>query len=90
MANLKDTIKGLECCLEDNTNECGWQDGDNINCPYNTNTDGCTGRMMADALAALKDMKDCVNELCRMCGLYQNQHKGACDDCRWLPVRRGW
>ena len=35
-------------------------------------------------------LKDCVNELCLRCGSYNEEHKGACDGCRWLKPRRGW
>ena len=41
-------------------------------------------------LALLKDYKTCVNELCLQCGHYKQEHEGACADCRWLTVRRGW
>ena len=34
--------------------------------------------------------RDCVNELCLMCGKYHDEHEGACDGCRWLMPRRGW
>ena len=36
------------------------------------------------------DYHDCLNELCLKCGRYSEEHKGACDDCRWLKPRRGW
>ena len=36
------------------------------------------------------DFHDCVNELCLKCGSYRNEHKGACNGCRWLTKRRGW
>ena len=36
------------------------------------------------------DYHDCLNELCLKCGNYQQEHKGACDGCRWLKPRRGW
>ena len=36
------------------------------------------------------ELKDCVNELCRMCGRYRREHEGACDGCRWLKLRGGW
>ena len=35
------------------------------------------------------ELHDCANELCLMCGAYKREHEGACDDCRWLPVRKG-
>ncbi|MBR3334328.1 MAG: hypothetical protein IKG23_08580 [Clostridia bacterium] len=35
-------------------------------------------------------LKDCVNELCLKCGKYHEEHRGACDGCRWLKPRRGW
>lgn len=34
-------------------------------------------------------LKDCVNELCLKCGYYREEHRGACDGCRWKPVRHG-
>ena len=36
------------------------------------------------------ELHDCVNELCLKCGSYHEEHKGACNDCRWLKTRRGW
>ena len=36
------------------------------------------------------DLKDCTNELCLKCGLYENAHKGACDGCRWLKVKEAF
>lgn len=30
-----------------------------------------------------QDFKDCLNELCYQCGRYKNEHRGACDGCRW-------
>ena len=37
-----------------------------------------------------EDLHDCVNELCLKCGQYREQHKGACDGCRWLTVKEGF
>ena len=34
------------------------------------------------------ELKDCVNELCLQCGKYKFEYQGACEDCRWLPVRK--
>ena len=36
------------------------------------------------AIAAMKDLEVCRNELCLYCGLYISRHLGACDGCRWL------
>ena len=33
-----------------------------------------------------KDRKDMHNELCGRCGLYLNEHNGACYGCRWRGV----
>ena len=35
---------------------------------------------------AVRDLKDCRNELCLRCGNYREKHKGACDGCRWREV----
>lgn len=43
-----------------------------------------------DRLEAESNFRDCVNELCLRCGSYNEEHKGACDGCRWLKPRRGW
>jgi len=43
-----------------------------------------------DRLEAESNFRDCVNELCLQCGSYNEEHKGACDGCRWLKPRRGW
>ena len=41
-------------------------------------------------IANLKaELKDCVNELCLMCGSYKTAHLGSCDDCRWKKVKEG-
>lgn len=37
------------------------------------------------AIAAIKDLEVCRNELCLRCGQYKQRHLGACDGCRWLP-----
>lgn len=34
-----------------------------------------------------RELRDCVNELCLQCGQYRDEHKGACDGCRWKKVR---
>ena len=41
------------------------------------------------AIAALKDLEVCRNELCLQCGQYKKRHLGACDGCRWheAPVK---
>ena len=36
-----------------------------------------------EAIAKLKDLKDCRNELCYKCGEYKTAHLGSCDGCRW-------
>ena len=36
------------------------------------------------------ELKDCVNELCLTCGLYEKAHQGACDGCRWLKVKEAF
>ena len=30
-----------------------------------------------------RNLADCRNELCLLCGDYKTAHKGACDGCRW-------
>lgn len=35
---------------------------------------------------AVRDLKDCRNELCLRCGDYKMAHRGACDGCRWRNV----
>ena len=34
-------------------------------------------------------LKDAVNELCYQCGQYKQEHKGACDGCRWKGLKSG-
>ena len=48
--------------------------------------------MLETQMRELKtDLKDCVNELCYQCGQYRHEHEGACDGCRWKPLRhRDW
>ena len=36
------------------------------------------------------DMRDCVNEMCSLCGAYKREHEGACDKCRWKKVKEGF
>lgn len=36
-----------------------------------------------------KELKNCVNELCYRCGDYSREHEGACNGCRWRPIRGG-
>ena len=31
----------------------------------------------------IRELKDCRNELCLLCGRYREAHLGACDGCRW-------
>lgn len=45
--------------------------------------------LQAEVANLKAELKDCANELCYMCGAYKLQHEGACDDCRWLPIRKG-
>ena len=35
------------------------------------------------------ELKECVNELCYMCGSYKYEHEGTCNDCKYLPLRKG-
>jgi uncharacterized OB-fold protein len=35
-----------------------------------------------------QELKTCANELCLQCGKYKFEYQGACEDCRWLPVRK--
>ena len=46
--------------------------------------------LQAEADNLKSELHDCVNELCLKCGSYHEEHKGACDGCRWLKPRRGW
>lgn len=39
------------------------------------------------AIAAMKDLEVCRNELCLRCGAYKQRHLGACDGCRWKEER---
>lgn len=36
-----------------------------------------------------KELKKCVNELCYRCEDYIREHEGACNGCRWRPIREG-
>mgnify|MGYP006958160097 CR=1 FL=1 len=35
------------------------------------------------------ELKEAANELCLQCGQYRDEHLGACDHCKWRPVRHG-
>ena len=41
------------------------------------------GGAMPEIAALARDLKDCRNELCNICGRYVNMHLGHCDGCRW-------
>lgn len=32
-------------------------------------------------------LKDAINELCWFCGDFKNEHKGACDNCKWYGIK---
>ena len=34
-------------------------------------------------------LKDAVNEMCMKCSRYKGEHLGACDQCKWHPVKFG-
>ena len=77
MADKEKVLQGLKCCNEDpNGDDCGWYDGDNPECPYNTNTDGCIARLMRDAYDILKDQPDVVR--CKDCKFWYK------DECSHL------
>lgn len=38
---------------------------------------------MIDIEKFKQDFKDCLNELCYQCGRFIDEHRGACDGCRW-------
>jgi len=33
--------------------------------------------------AGREELKECINELCLMCGKYREEHLGACSGCKW-------
>ena len=35
----------------------------------------------------MTSLKDCANELCRVCGKHINDHLGSCDSCKWKDVK---
>lgn len=37
----------------------------------------------------LKQFIECINELCIFCGKYTAEHEGACDGCKWYPIKNG-
>ena len=34
-----------------------------------------------------EEFRAAVNELCRLCGCYTNEHDGACNGCKWRERR---
>ena len=32
-------------------------------------------------------LQRCINELCLYCGKYENEHEGACDNCKWYEKK---
>lgn len=59
-------------CLD--TNRAGVEESNKLNHALNL------------AVAALKDLEVCRNELCLRCGQYKQRHLGACDGCRWYEA----
>lgn len=35
---------------------------------------------------AIRNLKDCRNELCLRCENHDDAHKGLCDGCRWEQI----
>ena len=83
-------IKSLRACVNGDCNECREQLG--IKC-YDA-----LALLAADELERLSislknadsandflkaELRDCRNELCLKCGLYEVAYEGACDGCRW-------
>lgn len=56
MPDMEKVIKGLEQCTGPDRDWCGYEPGDNPDCPYSDGPDGCVGYLMRDALEALKGM----------------------------------
>ena len=42
-----------------------------------------TGLDPKEIISISKELDDCRNELCYMCGKYKERHLGACNGCRW-------
>lgn len=48
--------------------------------------DASNSRLMAANEKLAADRKALINELCQYCGKYKQEHKGACDGCRWREL----
>lgn len=42
-----------------------------------------TGREPAEICKLEREHSIAINELCSMCGRYEQEHTGACHGCRW-------
>lgn len=66
----------------------GWPEGKKDGRTYCTSTAFRELVITAGDVAGVEsDLRDCVNELCLRCGIYREEHLGACNDCRWKEVR---
>jgi len=62
MPDREKIIKGVACCLNDN--DCGWENGDNPECPYNSDAGkGCSGKLMRDALLLITAQEEKIRSL---------------------------
>ena len=67
MTDIKKVLRGLNACLKETGNDCGWIQGDNPECPYSEKDDGCMGCMMEDAQDALIEMDTLLRWMAKLC-----------------------
>lgn len=48
-----------------------------------------TEKMMHENSVLRETVHAAVNELCNQCGRCRDEYLGACDHCKWKPVRYG-
>ena len=88
MGKLMDKITDAINDLGNDLTGAGWPAGEKNGRKFDTSA---TFRALVLATVDVawleSELRDCVNERCLQCGQYRNEHKGACDGCRWKKVR---
>lgn len=88
MNNLTRRLSDAINNLGNDLTGAGWPAGEKDGRKYDVSVAFRELVIVAGDVAGMEStLRDCVNELCHQCGQYRQEHKGACDDCRWKDVR---
>ena len=88
MNNLTRRLSDAINNLGNDLTAAGWPSGEKDGREYDTRVTFRELAFYSGIVIELQaNLHDCVNELCQQCGQYRQEHKGACDDCRWKDVR---